>query len=81
MALKQLCYCLQLFALPAQAQFSYFPEVFFSIPLDKLIDFQDYSGRIHNYWKLSEEEKAGLTALNDFFIALERRSSNAILKL
>jgi hypothetical protein len=64
--LQHLRHSLQLLASPAQAQLSHFPAGWVVLTDELVLDFDAWGARIASYWKLSQEQMARLTELDQF---------------
>jgi len=64
--LQHLRHSLQLLASPAQAQLSHFPAGWVVLTDEMALDFDAWGERISSYWKLSPEQMARLTELDEF---------------
>ena len=64
--LQHLRHSLQLLASPAQAQLSHFPAGWVVLTDEMVLDFDAWVERISSYWKLSKEQMARLTELDEF---------------
>jgi hypothetical protein len=64
--LQHLRHSLQLLASPAQAQLSHFPAGWVVLTDEMVLDFDAWLERISSYWKLSPEQMARLTELDQF---------------
>src|SRR5260370_25488653 len=64
--LQHLRHALQLLASPAQAQLSHFPVGWVVLTDEMVLDFDAWVERISSYWKLSKEQMARLTELDEF---------------
>jgi hypothetical protein len=64
--LAHLCHSLQLLACPAQAQLSHFPARWVVLTDEMALDFDHGASCVSTYWKLSQEQVAKLTVLNEF---------------
>jgi hypothetical protein len=64
--LQHLRHSLQLLASPAQAQLSHFPAGWVVLTDEMVLDFDAWGERISSYWKLSQEQMARLTELDQF---------------
>ena len=64
--LQHLRHSLQLLASPAQAQLSHFPAGWVVLTDEMVLDFDAWVERISSYWKLSPEQMARLTELDQF---------------
>jgi len=75
--LTQLRLSLQLLAAPAQAQISHFPAHHVVLTDEMALDFENWAGCVQTYWKLSGEQKAKLTVLDDLLSRLSGSVSGA----
>jgi hypothetical protein len=65
--LQHVRHSLQMLASPAQAQLSHFPVGWVVLTDEMVLDFDAWVERIASYWKLSPEQIARLTELDEFF--------------
>jgi hypothetical protein len=72
--LQHLRHSLQMLASPAQAQLSHFPVGWVVLTDEMVLDFDAWGERISSYWKLSKEQMARLTELDEF---LEKMSASS----
>ncbi|MFL5704487.1 MAG: hypothetical protein ACJ8AG_16865 [Ktedonobacteraceae bacterium] len=64
--LQHLRRSLQLLASPTQVQLSHFPAGWVVLTDEMVLDFDAWVERISSYWKLSQEQMARLTELDQF---------------
>ena len=74
--LQHLRHSLQLLASPAQAQLSHFPAGWVVLTAEMALDFDAWVERIASYWKLSPEQMARLTELDQFLNTMSDPSSS-----
>jgi hypothetical protein len=74
--LQHLRHSLQLLASPAQAQLSHFPAGWVVLTDEMVLDFDSWVERISSYWKLSKEQKARLTELDEFLNKMSDSSNS-----
>jgi hypothetical protein len=61
-----MCGSLQLLASPVQAQLSHFPAGWVVLTDEMVLDFDQWIHCVSTYWKLSKEQMAKLTTLDEF---------------
>jgi hypothetical protein len=74
--LQHLRHSLQLLASPAQAQLSHFPAGWVVLTDEMVLDFDSWVERISSYWKLSKEQMARLTELDEFLNKMSASSNS-----
>jgi hypothetical protein len=78
--LQHLRHSLQLLASPAQAQLSHFPAGWVVLTDEMVLDFDAWVERISSYWKLSQEQMARLTELDQFLNKMSDPSHSDFLR-
>ena len=74
--LQHLRRSLQLLASPAQIQLNHFPAGWVVLTDEMALDFDAWAERISSYWKLSQEQLARLTELDEFLNKMSNSSNS-----